>query len=96
MNIRPKLGALLLGSLYIIVLHIVLALALDIALGAMLPIIFVMALGIARLGGFLAAVGIADALGDPIDHPCSTCQIILEVKSDIHNNKGTLESNHND
>ena len=45
------------GSLYIIVLHIGLALALDLALGAMRLILLVTALGNGMIGDCLAAFG---------------------------------------
>jgi hypothetical protein len=79
LNIRPTLGVLLLGSLYLIVLHIVLALALDIALGAMLLLLLLMVLGIALPGDFIAAFGIASALDDLIGHHCSACPVIWKV-----------------
>ena len=66
-----------------VVLHMVLALALAIALGAMLLLLLVMVLGIALLGDFLAALGIAStctsALDDTLGHHCSTCPMKLEV-----------------
>ena len=67
------------GSIYLNVLHIVLALALDFALGPMLLIILVMVIGFALFGDLTAAIVVAGAghflqvaLDDFLGHHCPT------------------------
>ena len=110
MNIRPTLGALLLGCLYLNVLHIVLvlalALALDIALGAMLLLILVMVIGIALIGDILAAFVLASegsvqaALGDLLSWSTLPIQMLdaqyaKELQvNGLYTSNGTVVTNH--